>query len=414
MILRSRFVLPISRPPIENGAVRVAGSLIDQVGTASEVCSTNAGEICDLGEMILMPGLINAHCHLDYTEMAGKIPRPASFPDWIKALLALKSHWTYTDYARSWLTGSRMLLNSGVTTVADIEAVPELLPDVWSSTPLRVFSFLEMTGIRSGRPPAAILQEALDHIEILPKGNCAGGLSPHAPYSTTPELLQVTAKAAAERNIRITAHVSESREEYEMFSECRGSLFDWLRSQRNMSDCGHGSPIQHLERHGLFRENLLAVHVNYLGAGDAERLSSNGVSVAHCPRSHAYFRHDTFPLRKLTDCGVNICLGTDSLVSVVPTRRKPPQLSLIAEMQTLSSANNSPPSEAIVRMATQNGARALGQAQRIGELKAGFSADLIAIPYTGTAKDVYDAIVYHSGNVTASMINGIWVLKQVG
>ena len=131
MILRSRFVLPISRPPIENGAVRVAGSLIDQVGTASEVCSTNAGEICDLGEMILMPGLINAHCHLDYTEMAGKIPRPASFPDWIKALLALKSHWTYTDYARSWLTGSRMLLNSGVTTVADIEAVPELLPDVW-------------------------------------------------------------------------------------------------------------------------------------------------------------------------------------------------------------------------------------------------------------------------------------------
>ena len=100
-----------------------------------------------------MPGLVNAHCHLDYTDMAGQ-PAPKQFPDWIKGLLARKAAASYADYAQAWLRGAAMLLRTGVTTVGDIEAVPELLPDVWSSTPLRVGSFLEMTCVRSRRDPA--------------------------------------------------------------------------------------------------------------------------------------------------------------------------------------------------------------------------------------------------------------------
>ena len=103
------------------------------------------------GEVVLLPGLVNAHCHLDYTDMAGELPPPRTFTDWIPLITAAKTAWGYSDYARSWLRGAHMLLRNGTTTVADIEAMPDLLPELWDATPLRVFSFLEMTGIRARR-----------------------------------------------------------------------------------------------------------------------------------------------------------------------------------------------------------------------------------------------------------------------
>lgn len=411
MILRARFVLPINSPPIENGAVRISDSRIANVGTAQEILAHCSDPVCDLGETILLPGFVNAHCHLDYTEMVGMIPKPGTFPDWIKSLLPLKAHWTYTDYARSWLSGARMLLDSGVTTVADIEAVPELLPDVWASTPLRVFSLLEMTGIRSQRDPAEILEESIQRIDTLPRDKGTGGLSPHAPYSTTPELLQLTAKIAAERDLRIAVHVAESIEEYEMFTNRQGSLYDWLKSQREMSDCGKGSPVEHLERQNLLAGNLLAIHVNYLGPGDSERLSSNDVSVVHCPRSHSYFDHAPFPYSQLSNSGVNICLGTDSLASVASSHKTELKLSMFSEMQSFSSKNADLEPERIVQTATQNGAKALGLKGKIGELSTDSAADLIAIPYTGKTSHVYEAVVHHTGNVSASMVNGSWAIQ---
>src|SRR5204863_9084170 len=124
-------------------------------------------EARDLGEVVLMPGLVNAHCHLDYTDMAGQLAPPKAFPDWLKLITTAKAGWSYSDYAESWVTGAKMLVRTGTTTLADIEAVPELLPDVWDATPLRVISFLEMLGITNRRAPRAILAEALDRVESL-------------------------------------------------------------------------------------------------------------------------------------------------------------------------------------------------------------------------------------------------------
>src|SRR5262249_11817409 len=142
-------VLPVSRPPIENGAVSIAGERILWVGRWSDLPASDRQQVCDLGETILLPGLINAHCHLDYTDMAGQLAPPKTFSDWIKALVALKSEWSYADFARSWLHGAKMLLRTGTTTVADVEAVPELLPEIWSATPLRVISFRELIGLKT-------------------------------------------------------------------------------------------------------------------------------------------------------------------------------------------------------------------------------------------------------------------------
>lgn len=192
MILRARTVLPVAAPPISNGAVAVSGNLIDAVGSWPEIKSKFSGdELCDLGDVVLLPGLVNAHCHLDYTDMAGFWPPPRKFTDWIPRMLAAKAEWSYTDYASSWVQGAKMLLQSGVTTVADIECAPELLPEVWDSTPLRIISFLEMTGVRSKRDPAKILDDAIRKSDSLAHPRCAVALSPHAPYSTSLELLRL-------------------------------------------------------------------------------------------------------------------------------------------------------------------------------------------------------------------------------
>src|SRR5947208_3498884 len=134
--LRARVVLPVVGSPIDDGAVVLEGPRIVGVASWKALRDQSTARTLDLGDVILMPGLINAHCHLDYTDMAGLLPPPKSFSDWIKGILALKAHWTYSDYALSWLHGARMLLHHGITTVADIEAVPELLPEVRLATPL--------------------------------------------------------------------------------------------------------------------------------------------------------------------------------------------------------------------------------------------------------------------------------------
>ncbi|PYI85454.1 MAG: hypothetical protein DME26_11010 [Verrucomicrobia bacterium] len=414
MILRARVLLPVSRPPIENGAVWITGDRIQWAGRWDDLPAAGDETVFDLGETVLLPGLVNAHCHLDYTAFVGQIPPQKYFSDWIKALVSLKAGWSYSDFAQSWLLGAKMLLQNGVTTVADVEAVPELLPQVWESTPLRVMSFLELISIKSRHSAARIVDEAVAKFENLPGGRERRGLSPHAPYTTSPELLQQAARAARQRKLRLTTHVAESAEEVEMFTERRGALFDWLQPQRDMSDCGRGSPVNHLARNGLLAKQLLAVHVNYLAPGDARLLGECGVSVVHCPRSHEYFRHQRFPYEELSEAGVNICLGTDSLASVKKVKKDhgpSTELDFFAEMTSFVRAYPGVAPETILRMATTHGAKAIGMTKQIGQISEGAFPDLIGLPFAGKAGSVYESIVHHSGPVTGSMIAGKWAVK---
>jgi aminodeoxyfutalosine deaminase len=411
MILRARTILPVSQPPIENGAVVISGNRIRAVGSWPDLRPHANGNLSDLGEVILLPGLINAHCHLDYTDMAGMLPPPKTFTGWISLILSAKSGWGYSDYKRSWLNGARMLARTGTTTVADIETVPELLPEVWDATPLRVFSFLEMTGIRARRDPVATLREAVEKIDSLSHPRCSASLSPHAPYSTLPELLRLSVRAARECGRRLCVHVAESREEFEMFMRARGEMFHWMqRNERDMSDCGLGSPVKHLARNKMLGDNLLAIHANVLARGDAALLGKHRVHVVHCPRSHDYFRHPPFLRQRLARAGVNLCLGTDSLATVRKTQKQNPELSMFDEMRELAANDPKFPPVEILRMATVNGARALGRAGQIGELSENALADLIAIPTSTKISDACEAVLAHAGPVSASMIDGHWII----
>ena len=412
MILRARVVLPLTSPPIKDGAVLIYGNRVARVGRWKDLAGDDRDEVFDLGNTVLLPGLINAHCHLDYTDMAGQFPPQKSFTDWIKLITTAKSEWNYSEFAESWLNGARMLTRTGTTTVADFEAVPELLPEVWQATPLRVISFLELTGVKSRRQPGAILRDALERIDELPAHRCRARIAPHAPYSTAPELLRLSAEAARERSWPLSVHVAESASEFEMFMHARGEMHDWLRrNQRDMGDCGLGSPVQQLQRNGALGENLLAVHVNYLAAKDADRLGRKKVSVVHCPRSHAYFKHAPFPLTELARAKVNLCLGTDSLASMDKKNRQAIELNMFTEMQALAAARPALAPKTLLQMATLNGARALGMSGQVGEISPGTFADIIALPFAGKLAAVHEAVVNHRGDVAASLIDGEWAVR---
>lgn len=404
-------MVPVAAPPIPDGAVWISGHQIRAVGLWSEIREipkAAQGPVTDLGEMAVFPGLVNAHCHLDYTAMTGLLMPPREFPDWIKGILNLKSQWTDSEFADSWLLGARQQLESGTTTIANIETRAHQLAGLRAATPLRIFSFLEMTGIRSGREPERILDEAMEILKSLPPNRGGVGLSPHAPYSTSPELLRAVADAARRDGWRITCHIAESEPEFDMFMYRRGSLFSWLENQRPSADCGLGSPVQHVHRHGLLDAPLLAVHVNCLWGDDARRLAARGASVVHCPRSHAYFSHPRFQREVLTEAGVPICIGTDSLASTRASRDGAPVLSLIDELRTLASDDPGLSPRRMLAEVTVNPARALGLKSVLGELSTGALADLLVIPHAGSVSTVEEALIHHRGSVSATMIGGRW------
>jgi cytosine/adenosine deaminase-related metal-dependent hydrolase len=159
---------------------------------------------------------------------------------------------------------------------------------------------------------------------------------------------------------------------------------------------------------------VIAVHANYLGPGDAELLARNCIHVAHCPRSHFYFGHARFPLRRLLKAGVNVCLATDSLASVRKRPHEVVELSLFEEMRSTALAGHGLRPAELLRMATRNGARALGLRGKAGEIIRGAFADLIALPCSRTSRAVYDCALEHSGPVAASMIDGQWVIPPLG
>jgi len=400
----------MTAPSVEDGAVLILQDRVQAVGRFADLRPHVAGSVLDLGDVVILPGLINAHCHLDYTNLAGRLAPSKSFPDWIKGILAAKSEWVFSDFAASWLAGARQLVESGTTTVANIESVPEMVAECRAATPLRVFSFLEMTSVRSGRDPGSILEDAINRARSIQSGRGELGLSPHAPYSTTLALLQITADRARQEGWRTSTHVAESQAEFDMFMYRRGPMFDWLESQRPMSDCGLGSPVQHLERSGLLSHKHLAVHVNYLWDGDVGRLARSGAHAVHCPSSHTYFGHRRFPFEELAAAGVNLALGTDSLASTRALKGRRPVLSLLDELRELLANDATLSPDQALELVTVNAARALGLSGLAGEFCAGGWADLIALPHSGSLEEIATTVVEHHGVVVASLIAGEWVI----
>ena len=403
MIIRAGTVVTMDGLPIDNGAVAVSGSRITNVGKFSDISTTNSGEqIVDLGEQALLPGLINAHCHLDYTCLRGKIPPPKSFTEWIQAINAEKANLSPENYIGSINDGFAEATRFGTTTIANLTAFPELVSRI--QAPIRAWWFAELIDVRDPSRANEIVNAAVETLKSVEHW----GLAPHAPFTASANLYRRCEEVARLENALLTTHLAESREEMSMFRDASGPLYDFLKEiGRNMADCGRKTPLSQLTE--ILRdvstpldmtESWMLVHLNELAKNDFDLFarSRNQFSIAHCPRSHAYFGHSPFEFETLRELGFNVCLGTDSLASN-------DDLSLFAEMRAFQKEFPKIPPDEIFRMVTSNPALALGKPHVLGRIGKNCWADLIAVPITGSTS-AFEEIVAFDRVVSWLMING--------
>ena len=404
MIVRARAVVTMNGAPVENGAVAVSGDRIVDVGKFPEVSACYSGEeIIDLGEQVLLPGLINAHCHLDYTCLREKIAPQKSFTDWICAINAAKSKLSPQDYVTSINEGFIEAKRYGTTTIANLTAFPELIRQLPPAS-IRTWWFAELIDVRSPDRANQLVDGAVELLE----SERNYGLAPHALFTASKNLYHRCEEAA--ENLLLTTHLAESREEMEMFRDASGPLYEFLeRIGRDMGDCGGWTPLERFLRiressnrrfPGTENEDAwLLAHLNELAESDFVLLEKMNAKfhVAHSPRSHHYFGHTRFPFERLCAIGFNVCLGTDSLASNK-------SLSLFAEMRAFQRNEQISPEE-IFEMATVKAALALRQQNALGRVRPGFRADLIAIP-CAESRDLFAEIVAFEDDVGWMMVDG--------
>src|ERR1700739_4468501 len=221
---RCRWLVTMDGEPLENGAFVVDNNHFDDAGPASQLLKKYPGEFVDLGDCIVLPGLINAHCHLDYSSFRGSILPSRNFPQWISRINALKRSLSDDDYLKAMDLGFAELRRSGVTSVFNIVATPQILPRL-APPRIRTWSFLELIDIR---PRPWIDESAFGSWLFFEPSDWLGGfgLSPHAPYTASAELYSAALAAAHNFKLPFTTHLSESASEYEMFAAGKGELFE--------------------------------------------------------------------------------------------------------------------------------------------------------------------------------------------
>ena len=385
--------------------MQVCGDKIGKLGRRDEVVPDQGEPVIDIGESIVFPAFVNAHCHLDYTGLAGELTPGDSFTDWVKQIVEVKRTLTQEEHESAWLAGAGMLMKTGCGTVANIESIPGLFARLANQTPLQVCPFTEIIGYNEDDACEA-LELARRELSCNEPLALVAGISPHAPYTTTPESLSALAGLADELNVPTAIHVSESMDEWRMFTDSGGALFDSMRALgRPSSDCGLGTPVEHVSRSQGLAKRTLVIHANQLGESDYGLLAKPGVSVVHCPGSHAWFGHKRFEYERLAKARVNICLGTDSLASS-GGNGSAQGLTMFNEMKRFSNQYPEVSSDEIIGMATWNGAAALGLRDVLGQLIEGAFANFAIIPLTNPLADVSDLIVNHDGPVVSLMIAG--------
>ena len=380
MIYRARFACTPDRPVIENAGLEVRDGRVISLGPARG--RAGADEI-DLGDVLLLPGLINAHTHLELSCLRREIPFDGCFADWVATLLRRLPVRESEDKARASIrAGIEESLGSGVTTVADIGYGARQIAEL-SSSPLRAICFLETLGTGS-RCDAAIhdLDLAVEETKPDPPSWWAG-LSPHAPYSTEGRLYGRAIARARKRGWPICTHLAETREEDEFLRKGSGPLRGLLSSRGligatfEAAGCG---PVEWVERAGLLEAGAVLVHVNYATDRELEMIAGSDCSVVFCPRAHRFFGHAAHRFAAMMALGINVCLGTDSLASN-------DSLSILDEWRFLHAEHPELEFEVLLKMSTSCAARALGIEDFVEGLERGRLADFITVPVRSSSSE---------------------------
>ena len=402
----ARWVLPISRPPLQHATVVEDGGRIAYVGTRD---GAPPGADVELGDVALMPGLVNAHTHLELTVMRGFL-EDLEFRSWIFRLTrARREALTPDALFDSARAGIAEGLLAGITTYADTND---------SGAPFRAMLAMGVRGISYqevfGPDPvqcaesAAGLRAKVDALRQDETPLVRPGVSPHAPYSVSDALFEATSSYARTESLPIAVHIAESEDESSLVQQALGGWAESHRARGLRVVPRAGSPIRLLERTRVLDARPLLIHCVRADAEDIRLIARHDCAVAHCPASNAKLGHGIAPLTELLRAGVRVGLGSDSVAS---NNRMDllDEARLAALMQRARAGRpNVVTATEVLEVATLGGARALGLEREIGSLDVGKAADLAAFPLDhGRSMPVYDpvtALVFSASGRAATFV----------
>jgi 5-methylthioadenosine/S-adenosylhomocysteine deaminase len=405
---QARWVVPVSRPPITDGCVDVRDGDIVYVGPCHDAPPSD-GELVQLGDALLLPGLVNAHTHLELTAFRGLLG-DAPFRRWIvslqRAKAAVMTRQRYLDAAR---LGVAEGLLAGITTYAD---------SCDSGVSLEVMRELGVRGVMYqevfGPDPAAAarslgeLDAKLEQLCGLETDLQRLGVSPHAPYTVSAELYRGVGRLARQRGLPMMLHAAESEAESELVADGSGPFAEALRRRGIEVPARGRSPLAYLQDLGILDERPLLAHCVQADAADVERIAATGATIAHCPISNAKLGHGVAPVVEFRQYGIDVGLGSDSMASNDRMHLlEEARVAVLAQRQRTRRWDALSAHDAL-ELATLGGARALRMDERIGSLDIGKSADLAAFDLGGMdvtpAFDPVVAAVFSLGGSRASFV----------
>jgi cytosine/adenosine deaminase-related metal-dependent hydrolase len=417
IILRAGFVLPITSPPIKNGAVAIDGDRIAFVGTEEEVRVRYADEqIEDLGDAAIIPGLVNCHSHLEITSMRGALDSvEGDFTAWLIRLTELRKAMSDADLEDAAYMGALEGARAGVTCFGDIGRYGFAGLRGLKRAGLRGIVYQETEFSPDNKDAAEAFRKLVAKYEELCSEvtDLVGvGISPHAPYTVGSKLFEMIAQHSIIESIPITIHAAESAGEIDLMTTGSGLFADVYEKygvEWNSPVCG---PIEYLEKLGVLAARPLLAHCVMASDADIERIAASGSKIAHCPKSNAKFGHGVAPFEKLLDAGVAVGLGSDSVASnnVCDLLEESRFAAMFARNR--QDKNRLISAREALRAATLGGAEALGLDRLIGSLEAGKQADIAVVSLGAHAQmpvnDVEAALVFSSnaGNVVRTIVAG--------
>jgi aminodeoxyfutalosine deaminase len=366
--IRFRALLPMTNSkPLENGQLIVERGIIREV--FSDTRNPIEGELIDLSNSLILPGFVNAHCHLSLSALKWKISRRGSFTTWVRSVLEKNELVSWENRMLALHAQAKVMVRSGVTALVDYIPQAKFIKE-YSSLPFRQTLLLEVLGFLPAlaKPMVESLELTLKQ-KVSENGMIKLGLAPHAPYSVSPKLFREMKRLADKYKCPLSCHLAELPEELQFLQDGSGDIKDLLKERSMFDDDWNppaSSPAQYLDSMGVL-DSLAAIHLN-LADTDIDLLKSKKVKAVFCPQSTRWFRRDKYmPVRDLLDLGVVIGLGTDSLASSE-------SLNFLDEIRAAEEMLVGVSREELLHMATKGGAETVGM--DCGVIEKGRPADL--------------------------------------
>ena len=388
IVHRAAWILPIAGLPVRRGWVLTRGGRVVSYGSADtppHAVSPETTQTLDLGDVVILPGLINAHTHLELSWMRNRIPPSDSMPAWASRLMALRRDQGI-DPAGPIAEAIREVRAAGTTLVGDVTntlAPYELLAD----SGLGGAIFKELLGFSAASPERMVAAAQSELNGLTPVAGLRPSIVPHAPYSVSAGLFREIARAAGDRPMSV--HIGESVDEMQFLRDGTGAWRELLGRLGAWNDAWHApgcGPVEYLDRLGLLTARLLAVHGTQLDDGELARLAAAGATLVTCPRSNRWTGAGTPSIERFYESGVRLAIGTDSLASVE-------DLNVFRELAEVRRLAPRVPARRLLESATIAGAEALGFAVDFGSIEAGKRADLIAVRVPHAVEDVEEYLL---------------------